>query len=41
VRLTLNARANPDLHYPGDYHVAVRGHRDIAYRAEVLQRACG
>ena len=27
---------NPNLHYPGDYNVAVRGHRDLAYRQEVL-----
>src|SRR5205085_868780 len=30
---------NPCVHYPGDYNVAVRGHRDITYRAEVLERA--
>ena len=29
------AEGNPCLHYPGDYNVAVRGHRDIEYR-----RAC-
>src|SRR6185295_312063 len=28
---------NPNLHYPGDYNVAVRGHRDLAYREEVLE----
>jgi aminocarboxymuconate-semialdehyde decarboxylase len=39
VRVTLDAQADPELHYPGDYNVAVRGHRDIAYRAEVLERA--
>lgn len=27
---------NPVIAYPGDYNVAVRGHRDIAYRQEVL-----
>jgi len=27
---------NPVVHYPGDYNVMVRGHRDIAYRQEVL-----
>jgi aminocarboxymuconate-semialdehyde decarboxylase len=26
------------LHYPGDYNVAVPGHRDIGYRDEVLER---
>ncbi len=37
VRLTVDAEGNPLLHYPGDYNVAVRGHRDIDYREEVLQ----
>ncbi|MGD8817071.1 MAG: amidohydrolase family protein [Acidobacteriota bacterium] len=27
---------NPVLHYPGDYNVVVPGHRDIAYRQQVL-----
>lgn len=27
---------NPVVHYPGDYNVMVRGHRDIAYRQGVL-----
>jgi aminocarboxymuconate-semialdehyde decarboxylase len=27
---------NPVVEYPGDYNVIVRGHRDIAYREEVL-----
>lgn len=39
VRVTRDAEGNPVLHYPGDYNVAVRGHRDIAYRAEVLREA--
>lgn len=38
VRVTTDAEGNPWLHYPGDYNVAVRGHRDIAYREEVLER---
>jgi aminocarboxymuconate-semialdehyde decarboxylase len=38
VRVTLDEAGNPCVHYPGDYNVAVRGHRDIAYRAEVLER---
>jgi aminocarboxymuconate-semialdehyde decarboxylase len=38
-RLTTDTEGNPVLHSPGDYNVAVRGHRDIAYRAEVLERA--
>ncbi len=36
VRITEDAEGNPWLHYPGDYNIAVRGHRDIAYRAGVL-----
>jgi len=39
VRVTHDAEGNPWLHYPGDYNIAVRGHRDIDYRAEVLARA--
>ena len=30
---------NPVIGYPGDYNVAVRGHRDIAYREDVLAGA--
>jgi aminocarboxymuconate-semialdehyde decarboxylase len=36
VRVTEDAAGNPLLHYPGDYNVAVRGHRDADYRAAVL-----
>jgi len=36
VRITEDAEGNPWLHYPGDYNIAVRGHRDIEYRAGVL-----
>jgi aminocarboxymuconate-semialdehyde decarboxylase len=36
VKVTIDADGNPNLHYPGDYNVAVRGHRDLAYREEVL-----
>jgi aminocarboxymuconate-semialdehyde decarboxylase len=36
VKVTLDADANPVIHYPGDYNVAVRGHRDLMYRASVL-----
>ncbi|MDQ3996574.1 MAG: hypothetical protein M3303_06100, partial [Gemmatimonadota bacterium] len=38
VRVTTDREGNPLLHYPGDYNVAVRGHRDIAYRQDVLER---
>jgi len=37
VRVTVDAEGNPVLHYPGDYNIAVRGHRDIAYREGVLR----
>lgn len=36
VRVTHDTHGNPLLHYPGDYNIVVRGHRDIAYRAQVL-----
>jgi aminocarboxymuconate-semialdehyde decarboxylase len=38
VTLTIDAEGNPCVHYPGDYNVAVRGHRDIAYRQGVLEK---
>lgn len=36
VRVTLDSEGNPLLHYPGDYNVAVAGHRDIALAAAKL-----
>jgi len=36
VRITYDNEGNPRLHYPGDYNIAVRGHRDIDYRIEVM-----
>ena len=36
LRLTYDDQGNPIVHYPGDYNVMVRGHRDIAYRQDVL-----
>jgi len=36
VEVTTDSGGNPLLHYPGDYNVAVRGHRDIDYREQVL-----
>ena len=36
ARVWTDAEGNPVIGYPGDYNVAVRGHRDIAYRDEVL-----
>ena len=38
VRVTTDREGNPVLHSPGDVNIAVRGHRDIAYRREVLDR---
>jgi aminocarboxymuconate-semialdehyde decarboxylase len=39
VKVTYDAENNPLLHYPGDYNIVVRGHRDIEYRAEILKEA--
>ena len=38
VRVTVDSDGNPNLHYPGDYNVAVRGHRDLSYREDVLDK---
>ncbi|MBI4420170.1 MAG: amidohydrolase family protein, partial [Gemmatimonadetes bacterium] len=38
VRCEVDRDGNPVLHYPGDYNVAVRGHRDIEFRQRVLER---
>ncbi len=38
VRVVMDKEGNPELHYPGDYNVAVQGHRDIAYRETVSER---
>ena len=38
VRVTTGKDGNPHIHYPGDYNVAVPGHRDIAYRHKVLEQ---
>ncbi len=38
VRITDDDAGNPLVHYPGDFNVAVRGHRDIVYRQQVLER---
>jgi len=38
VRVTVDSSGNPHIHYPGDYNVAVAGHRDIAYRQTVVER---
>lgn len=39
VKVTFDTEGNPLLHYPGDYNIVVRGHRDIAYREQVLIEA--
>ena len=38
VKVTVDVEGNPCIHYPGDYNVAVRGHRDVAYRQSVLEK---
>jgi aminocarboxymuconate-semialdehyde decarboxylase len=37
VQVTIDDQGNPRLHYPGDYNIAVRGHRDIDHRESVLK----
>ena len=37
VKVTYDSDGNPLLHYPGDYNILVPGHRDIDYRAGVLE----
>jgi aminocarboxymuconate-semialdehyde decarboxylase len=36
VRMDYDAEGNPRLHYPGDYNILVRGHRDLGFRERVL-----
>ena len=36
VQVTAGDDGDPRLHYPGDYNIVVRGHRDIDYRERVL-----
>lgn len=38
VTIKIDRDGNPEVHYPGDFNTAVRGHRDIAYRGEVLEQ---
>lgn len=38
-RITEDQDGNPVLHSPGDYNVLVPGHRDAAFRAQVLDEA--
>jgi aminocarboxymuconate-semialdehyde decarboxylase len=39
VRVSYDPHGQPLLHYPGDYNVVVRGHRDVEYRERVLDEA--
>jgi aminocarboxymuconate-semialdehyde decarboxylase len=36
VEVTIDEDGNPRIYYPGDYNIAVPGHRDIDYREQVL-----
>ncbi|HEV8264723.1 MAG TPA: amidohydrolase family protein [Gemmatimonadales bacterium] len=38
AKVWTDGEGNPVIGYPGDYNVVVRGHRDIAYRDDVLAR---
>jgi len=37
VEVSIDEDGNPRIYYPGDYNIAVAGHRDIEYRERVLQ----
>ncbi|HYK91663.1 MAG TPA: amidohydrolase family protein [Acidobacteriota bacterium] len=39
VKVTVDSDHNPLLHYPGDYNILVPAHRDIDFRANVLEAA--
>lgn len=39
IKVTHDSSHNPLLHYPGDYNIVVRGHRDIEFRVKVLDEA--
>jgi aminocarboxymuconate-semialdehyde decarboxylase len=39
VKMTVDAHGNPVVYYPGDYNIVVPGHRDIDFRANVLNEA--
>jgi aminocarboxymuconate-semialdehyde decarboxylase len=40
VQVTIDEDGNPRIYYPGDYNIAVPGHRDIDYREQVLIEHC-
>jgi aminocarboxymuconate-semialdehyde decarboxylase len=39
VEVSIDPEGNPRIYYPGDYNIAVPGHRDIDYREQVLKDA--
>ncbi|UCH93116.1 MAG: amidohydrolase [Candidatus Aminicenantes bacterium] len=39
IKVTYDDDGNPLLQYPGDYNILVPGHRDIEFRAQVLEEA--
>ena len=39
INVTMDEDNNPLLHYPGDYNIVVQGHRDVNFRANVLDKA--
>ncbi len=39
IKVTFDEDNNPLLHYPGDYNIVVPGHRDVDFRADVLNKA--
>jgi aminocarboxymuconate-semialdehyde decarboxylase len=39
VEVTIDHEGNPRIYYPGDYNIAVPGHRDINYREQILKDA--
>ena len=36
VEVTIDEDGNPRIYYPGDYNIAVPGHRDIDFREQML-----
>ena len=39
VEVSIDHEGNPRIYYPGDYNIAVPGHRDIDYRERVLEQS--
>lgn len=38
IRIDEDPQGDPRLHYPGDYNIAVRGHRDIEFRVREVAK---